>query len=63
MVLQVISVLKKGDLPQKICVHCQRLFAWRKKWRKDWTEVRYCSQRCRSQAKKRFPNRSEHSEQ
>ncbi|MGB2329701.1 MAG: DUF2256 domain-containing protein, partial [Pseudomonadales bacterium] len=22
-------------------------FAWRKKWRKDWAAVKYCSERCR----------------
>ncbi|RDC59529.1 hypothetical protein HME9302_00719 [Alteripontixanthobacter maritimus] len=38
---------KKGDLPEKICATCQLPFAWRKKWAKDWDEVRYCSERCR----------------
>jgi len=38
---------KKGNLPTKICVACERPFAWRKKWEKVWDEVKYCSQRCR----------------
>jgi hypothetical protein len=38
---------KKENLPEKICVVCKRPFTWRKKWRKDWDEVKYCSQRCR----------------
>ncbi|WOI55293.1 DUF2256 domain-containing protein [Palleronia sp. LCG004] len=38
----------KGDLPTKICARCGRPFAWRKKWRRDWENVRYCSARCRS---------------
>ncbi|MGC3936565.1 DUF2256 domain-containing protein [Roseobacter sp. EG26] len=38
---------RKGDLPQKICVTCQRPFTWRKKWERVWDEVRYCSDRCR----------------
>ena len=43
---------KKGDLPQKPCVHCGRPFAWRRKWAQVWDEVRYCSDRCRTEARK-----------
>lgn len=39
--------IKKGDLPQKICMVCQKPFTWRKKWEKVWDEVKYCSERCR----------------
>ncbi|WP_082353972.1 DUF2256 domain-containing protein [Marinagarivorans algicola] len=38
---------KKTNLPSKICVCCGRPFEWRKRWRKDWTLVKYCSERCR----------------
>ncbi|WP_082029768.1 DUF2256 domain-containing protein [Ruegeria sp. ANG-S4] len=38
---------KKSDLPKKICATCGRPFSWRKKWSKVWSEVRYCSDRCR----------------
>ncbi|MGV2829780.1 DUF2256 domain-containing protein [Myxosarcina sp. GI1(2024)] len=37
----------KSDLPSKICPVCGRPFTWRKKWKKCWDEVKYCSQRCR----------------
>ncbi|UFS55375.1 DUF2256 domain-containing protein [Comamonadaceae bacterium M7527] len=37
---------KKQDLPQKICLHCGLPFSWRKKWERDWEQVRYCSKRC-----------------
>lgn len=37
----------KSQLPEKICARCQRPFAWRKKWERDWTHVRFCSERCR----------------
>lgn len=37
----------KADLPQKICPVCARPFAWRKKWTKDWDQVRYCSEACK----------------
>jgi len=39
--------MKKQHLPQKLCVVCSRAFAWRKKWEKNWNEVKYCSERCR----------------
>ncbi|WLD58173.1 DUF2256 domain-containing protein [Salinispirillum sp. LH 10-3-1] len=40
-------VRKKADLPTKECPVCLRPFTWRKKWAKDWINVRYCSERCR----------------
>lgn len=42
---------RKADLPTKPCAHCARPFAWRKKWEKVWDEVRYCSDRCRREAR------------
>lgn len=39
--------VKKQNLPAKICRHCGRPFAWRKKWARDWEHVRYCSDACR----------------
>jgi len=39
--------VKKQDLPTKMCLVCQRPFAWRKKWERDWEQVQYCSERCR----------------
>ncbi|MCH2249978.1 MAG: DUF2256 domain-containing protein [Cognatishimia sp.] len=41
--------MKKSELPQKTCPVCRRPFLWRKKWKKDWDNVRYCSERCRRQ--------------
>jgi len=26
---------------------CERPFNWRKKWKKTWDEVKYCSEGCR----------------
>jgi hypothetical protein len=43
---------KKLNLPTKTCAHCQRPFAWRKKWERSWDEVRFCSDRCRHEAKR-----------
>ncbi|MBJ7527844.1 MAG: DUF2256 domain-containing protein [Sphingorhabdus sp.] len=41
------KMVKKSDLPSKICAACAKPFAWRKKWAKDWDNVLYCSDRCR----------------
>lgn len=32
--------------PEKICLACGRPFAWRKKWERDWNNVRFCSNAC-----------------
>ncbi|OXY83738.1 MULTISPECIES: DUF2256 domain-containing protein [Oceanimonas] len=40
--------MKKSRLPHKICVVCGRPFGWRKKWAREWNNVKYCSRRCRS---------------
>ncbi|MDQ2864506.1 MAG: DUF2256 domain-containing protein [Bacteroidota bacterium] len=39
--------MKKEFLPQKICAVCNKPFTWRKKWEKNWAEVKYCSDECR----------------
>lgn len=31
----------------KACVSCGREIQWRKKWEKNWDEVKYCSDACR----------------
>ena len=36
-----------GSLPTKHCVVCGRTITWRKKWERDWEQVRYCSDACR----------------
>ncbi|QJB69082.1 DUF2256 domain-containing protein [Parasphingorhabdus halotolerans] len=44
-------VHKKLNLPEKTCPVCDRPFAWRKKWARDWENVIYCSERCRRTGK------------
>ncbi|MEE3500645.1 DUF2256 domain-containing protein [Acidiphilium acidophilum] len=39
---------RKTALPSKICAACGRPFNWRRKWARDWDNVRYCSDACRS---------------
>lgn len=46
-------MIAKSDLPQKTCVQCRRPFTWRKKWARVWTEVKYCSDRCRTEARRK----------
>ena len=38
---------RKADLPSRLCATCGLAFSWRKKWARDWDNVRYCSDRCR----------------
>ncbi|MEO9947217.1 MAG: DUF2256 domain-containing protein [Paraglaciecola sp.] len=40
--------MKKSELPSKVCTVCERPFNWRKKWQRDWEQVKYCSKRCAS---------------
>ncbi|WP_235296054.1 DUF2256 domain-containing protein [Portibacter marinus] len=35
------------NLPSKICPVCKLPFVWRKKWEKNWLNVKYCSEKCR----------------
>jgi len=37
--------IKNGFEP-KVCVTCGLAFEWRKKWAKNWDQVKYCSKRC-----------------
>ncbi|MFL2622555.1 MAG: DUF2256 domain-containing protein [Candidatus Marisimplicoccus sp.] len=39
--------VKKSNLPSKSCLTCGRDFTWRKKWLKNWDNVKYCSKLCR----------------
>jgi len=32
--------------PTKPCASCGRTITWRKKWERDWDEVRFCSDAC-----------------
>ena len=45
--------VSKADLPEKTCAVCNRPFSWRKKWARVWEDVKYCSERCRRDARKR----------
>jgi hypothetical protein len=42
----------KRSLPSKLCVQCARPMTWRRAWAKNWAEVKYCSDRCRAEAKR-----------
>lgn len=41
-----VPQIKNGFAP-KVCIVCAKEFEWRKKWARDWENVRYCSDRCR----------------
>lgn len=38
----------RAPLPEKTCAACGRPFGWRRKWARDWEQVRFCSDACRS---------------
>lgn len=44
-----MTMRRKSDLPTKVCAVCGLPFTWRRKWARDWEQVRYCSERCRRQ--------------
>lgn len=48
----------KSNLPEKVCIICQRPFSWRKKWEKCWDEVKYCSKKCRKESSKKNPRKT-----
>jgi hypothetical protein len=43
---------EQAKLPTKVCPVCDRAFRWRKKWERDWEQVRYCSKACGREAKR-----------
>lgn len=50
-------MIKKENLPSKICITCNKPFSWRKKWQKVWDQVKYCSEKCkRNKVRKNFEN-------
>ena len=46
---QITSSFKgnKAGLPSKPCLACGLPMSWRKRWAKNWDEVKYCSEACR----------------
>lgn len=51
----------KADQPLKTCAACGRPFSWRRKWAKDWDQVKTCSERCKRELRRKSrdqaPNR------
>ncbi|ADI30493.1 DUF2256 domain-containing protein [Methylotenera versatilis] len=41
----------KSSLPSKICAQCGLSMTWRKSWAKNWDEIKYCSDKCRTLSK------------
>jgi hypothetical protein len=50
--------VKKQNLPTKICATCEKEFSWRKKWERNWEEVKYCSTKC-SQNKRNMKSKND----
>jgi hypothetical protein len=37
----------KAALPSKPCTGCGLAMSWRRRWAKNWADVKYCSDACR----------------
>jgi hypothetical protein len=37
----------KSTLPSKPCARCGLAMSWRRRWAKNWDELKYCSEACR----------------
>ncbi|MGB8817974.1 MAG: DUF2256 domain-containing protein [Rhizobiaceae bacterium] len=55
--IQAVKHMSKANLPQKPCVHCAKPMVWRKSWAKNWEKVKYCSDRCMTDAKRERASR------
>ena len=47
-----VALVSRGTLgcmppESKTCQSCGRTIEWRRKWERDWEQVRYCSTACR----------------
>ena len=42
------KIMDRGQVKfAKICEVCQRQFTWRKKWERNWDDIKTCSDRCK----------------
>lgn len=49
-----MKVYDRGEYKDaKYCEHCGKIFTIRKKWKDCFDEVRFCSQKCKSEFKKK----------
>jgi hypothetical protein len=47
-------------LPSKPCAVCGRTITWRKKWERDWEQVRFCSDACRRRGGSKTARQQDH---
>jgi hypothetical protein len=43
----------KAALPSKPCVACGLPMSWRRRWARNWADVKYCSDACRQKGASR----------
>mmetsp|Transcript_20764 Transcript_20764/g.51104 ORF Transcript_20764/g.51104 Transcript_20764/m.51104 type:complete len:110 (-) Transcript_20764:101-430(-) len=47
------TVMDRGTMKKaKDCAQCGKQMTWRKKWEKNWHEVKFCSERCRKDSRR-----------
>lgn len=44
--------MAKNNIESKICESCGRTIEYRKKWEKDWANIKYCSDACKKRKNK-----------
>ena len=49
-----------GSHAAKDCAACGRTITWRKKWERDWDNVRFCSDACRSRGHSAASRQQDH---
>lgn len=50
--VNLVRAPDKANLPTKVCAACGLSFSWRRKWARDWEQVKFCSDRCRDGGRK-----------
>jgi hypothetical protein len=50
----IYYVIDRGVKKQaKDCIICGKMFTWRKKWKNNFDDVKYCSDECKLESKKK----------
>ena len=50
----IYYVIDRGVKKQaKDCIVCGKVITWRKKWKNNFEEVKYCSEKCKLKPKER----------
>ncbi|MEC8220450.1 MAG: DUF2256 domain-containing protein [Nanoarchaeota archaeon] len=52
---EIYYVIDRGVKKKaKDCIVCSKMITWRKKWKNNFEEVKYCSEKCKLNSKQKF---------